>query len=704
MLIVDYHNRINVLPILEARCNDLLNPKDFDSSVNTVLWGKLPFYSSIVGDLMYREESHLWERLFTKRSCDFLRPVNYFDNLTEWKQELKLVKPSARSESVIEMMNQILRHRQNYLDFLDIFHDMATEEDIHYEMFQKSFFYEIFFYLLKKESLVSRPIFLAICKKFMGWEINEKFNSDIIEFYSHKYAYQIIPRRHGKTFMTGSAFAALLFTFLTSGLRLGYYSHTKDLSQSVKSYVITKCKEWSQKLNSRYNIATPTDSVVVKLMSDLNTAIFTTADDKDDDFNCCAKFKSARNDNALRGDDLNLLIVDEAFAINKNRFGTILAHGQKADNKIIFLTSPVNHKVEEMKEISRSLKCRNDINFYHVYYFCNNPEHLKYASRYPACPRLTFYKPDHININETNRFLTNLLAQSESSYEDELGIAPMAQFLNGNTTCRFCPFSERFLTYLKNNVNIINDSTCVSDIFIYLDPNYCDSLTSGIALVASGLTREKTPCIMYLDHKFIDSEDLGKVTEIIVRMLLHCIRHIAFSSSNKRSADGASKSNNRRFFLAVENNNQRNNCTLIYEKLRDCFRSSDIQVYLYYTPVEDKMTKQMKKRAGYTLLNKFTIFSQTIQFINEKLVWFSKLLHSYYLHQAGKNEIEYLRQNLSVFKFSPQEKKFSGKSNSTTDDLVVAKVMSIYLARTYDSAIRSENWLSVSPWTLISRN
>jgi hypothetical protein len=222
--------------------------------------------------------------------------------------------------------------------------------------------------------------------------------------------------------------------------------------------------------------------------------------------------------------------------------------------------------------------------------------------------------------------------------------------------------------------------------------------------MACGLTKEKSPCVLYLDHKFIDSEDLGKVTEIIVRMLLHCIRHIAFASSKKRTLGGDYKSMNRRFFLAVENNNQRNNCTLIYDKLKDCFRTSDIPLYLYYTPVEDKMTKQMKKRAGYTLLNKFTIFSQTIQFINDKLVWFSNLLHSYYLNRAGKNEIEYLRQNMTEFKFSPQEKKFSGKSNSTTDDLVVAKVMSIYLARTYESADESDNWLSLSPWTFVSRS
>ena len=63
--------------------------------------------------------------------------------------------------------------------------------------------------------------------------------------------------------------------------------------------------------------------------------------------------------------------------------------------------------------------------------------------------------------------------------------------------------------------------------FLYLDPNYCDTLTSGIGLVASGLTKEQTPCVLYLDHKFIESDDLGKANEIMVKMVLRCINHVA---------------------------------------------------------------------------------------------------------------------------------------------------------------------------------
>ena len=701
MFIVDCHNRIVELNSFEWKHSLTYTA---DSSVNTVLWGRIPFHSNIISDLLFREEATFWERLFLKHSYDFLDPFNGFNSNYDKLKTYALVQKSTSEDSTCSYISQVLRHRPNFLDFIRMYHAMAKDEGICYEMFQKSFFFEIFFHLLSKQSLVCKPVFLAICNAYMGLDVNENFLDEIMNFYCHKYTYMIIPRRHGKTFMTGSAFVALLFTYLANGLRIGYYSHTKDLSQTVKDYVITKCNEWKTKLTqSRYNIMTPTDSVLVKILTDQNTTVFTNQNTKpEDDFNCLAKFKSARNDNALRGDDLHLLIVDESFSINKNRFGTILAHGQKTDNKIIFLTSPVNHKVDTMCEVTRGLRLRKDINFYHIYYFCNNEKHLQYSSKYSACPRLIFYKPDHININETNRFLTNLLAQSSTSYEDELGIVSLASTLNTYGTVKLCPFSDRLLTYMKHNINAIDDANSIENVFIYLDPNYCDSLQSGIGLVASGMTKEETPCILYLDHKFIQSEELGKANEIMVKMLLHCIKHVSLVASKKRTSDGIRKMKSRNIFIAVENNSQRNSVAIIYDKLKECLLNNDVNVFLYYTPVEDRTSKQVIKRAGYSLINKLTIFSQTIVLLNEKLIWFSQLLHSYHLNQTDRNEIEYLRENMCAFKFSPEEKKFSGKSHNTTDDLVVALVMSVYLAKAFTSAVDSHNWFALTCWAQIS--
>lgn len=699
MYIVDYNSRIVTFPLYEWKfCTDRVS--SIDSTVNTKLWGKLPYVSNVIRDLMFREEAYMWKKMFLKEEQDVMKPLSFFDNIKTKSSELKLVCESNHENSIKEMIEEILKQRPNYLDFLQMYHMMASVENIRYEMFQKSFFYELFCHLLSKQIQVCQAVLLAVCEKYFGWEINETFLDETFDYYSHKYAYQIVPRRHGKTFMTVSAYVALLFTAVVCGLRIGYYSHTKDLAQTVKNQVISKCNEWKSKLtHSRFDISYPTDSIVVKIVSDQNTTIFS-----NDDFNCLAKFKSARNDNALRGDDLHALVVDEAISINKARNGTILAHGQKADNKIIYLTSPVNHKVDEMLEICKSLKYRNDINLYHIQYFCGNDEHLKYAAKQPACPRLMFYKPDHINIDETNRFLTNLLAQSDTSYEDELGITTSVSVMNNANCVKLCPFSERLLTYLKYNVNTIKDTRTVENVFIYLDPNYCDSLTSGIGIVASGLTKDGTPCIMYLDHKFVETEELGKVNEVMVKMILNCIKHVAkVNISNKRTVEDEFKFTKRNFFVAIENNAQRNNCVSMYEKLKDIFRGSGMyNVSLYYTPIENRMTKQLNKRAGFTLLNKFTIFSQTIQYMNEKLIWFSYLLYSYYINLSGQKEIEYLRQNMEHFKFSPVDRKFSGKSPTSTDDIVVAMVMSIYLARTYTPAVETSNWLSLGCWQKIT--
>ncbi len=201
--------------------------------------------------------------------------------------------------------------------------------------------------------------------------------------------------------------------------------------------------------------------------------------------------------------------------------------------------------------------------------------------------------------------MTNLLTQSNTSYDDELGIVSAAAATAGNV--KLCPFSDRLLNYLTYNVNTIDDSTSVGNVFVYLDPNYCDSLTSGIGLVASGITREQTPCVLYLDHKFIDSEELGKVNEIMVRMLLQCIKHVSCVASRKRDRDGDRRLATRNVFVAVENNSQRNSIVVMYDRLKLCYKNSDVNVFLYYSPTENRITKKLTKRAGYTLLNKFSI-------------------------------------------------------------------------------------------------
>ena len=702
MYIVDYNNKIINFPVFERVCC-MESFSTINTNYHTITWGVLPFGSNIISNLIFKEEAYLWEKLFFKHSLDFLRPINYFNNVTNKRNtnDLALVKESKEtSHPIIKNISDILRYETNYLDFLHIFHAMAKADDIYYEMFQKSFFYEIFFYLLKKETLVFMPITLAICKRFTGFYLNENNINDILDYYCTKYAYMIIPRRYGKTRMVEDVFVSLLLSVKSKkNMKLGYYSHTKDLSQSVKNAITSKCKIWATNLlQSRYNIFTPTDCVVIKTLNDQNTTVFSNSDD---DFNCLAKFKSARNDNALRGDDLNILVVDESLSLKECRYATILAHCQKEDNKFFGLTSPVNHKMEQMYDVSTHLRYRKDINFYHISYFCNNVEHLKYAVKQPACPRLIFYKPNHININHTNKFLTNLLARSSTSYDDEQGIVSMASALNKIGVTKMCPFSEQFMNYMQHNVNIIKDATCVENVFLYLDPNYHDSVTSGIGLVASGLTKENVPCVLYLDHKFIEPDELGRVNEIMIKMLIHCIHHMASAVSDKRSRNGEHKIVNREFFVVVENNSEKDACVIIYNKLKSYFIRSEIKVRLYYAASFNSITKEMHKRAGYTLLNKFTIFTQTIQFINEKLLWFSNLLHSYHLNKQTKNEIEYLRNNMLDFKFFPQDKKYSGKSGHSTDDLVVALVLSIYFARTYTSAIENSNWFLLGPWERI---
>ena len=50
------------------------------------------------------------------------------------------------------------------------------------------------------------------------------------------------------------------------------------------------------------------------------------------------------------------------------------------------------------------------------------------------------------------------------------------------------------------------------------------------------------------------------------------------------------------------------------------------------------------------------------------------------------------------FKFYPQDRKYSGKSGHSTDDLIVALVLSVYFARTFTPAIEKSSWVLLGPF------
>ncbi len=139
-------------------------------------------------------------------------------------------------------------------------------------------------------------------------------------------------------------------------------------------------------------------------------------------------------------------------------------------------------------------------------------------------------------------------------------------------------------------------------------------------------------------------------------------------------------------------------CDGTHEKVKECLKRTEIEAYLYYSAVENRITKDLHKQAGYSLLNKLSIFTQTIDYMNENLIWFSSLLTSYYLNKQGKNEIEYLYQNMMQFKFSPVERKFSGKGTHSTDDVPDSLIGSGYFSLSHNWAVMKQNWIALACW------
>ena len=125
MYVVDYNNRIINIELYEWVCH-FDQSEQLDSSISTILWSKLPFHSNILGSLMFREEAVLWEKLFLKRSNDFLKPINFYNNISNCHNYSSdsMIQESKHENSVkeiiMDILHQSLSHRMNHTHTLDM--------------------------------------------------------------------------------------------------------------------------------------------------------------------------------------------------------------------------------------------------------------------------------------------------------------------------------------------------------------------------------------------------------------------------------------------------------------------------------------------------------------------------------------------------------------------------------------------------------
>lgn len=467
---------------------------------------------------------------------------------------------------------------------------------------------------------------------------------------------------------------------------------------------------------------------------------------------------SSKKDSSLRGKNPNFVLEDEFIVLENHP--TIIALAQRCHCQINYFSSPVYHKPEMYVNIIVDLNNSDDTNLYRMMYFCMLKEHIKFSTTQQACINLWFYMPKHLVYSSDNRLITDVMSsgskQNEnalpyyitgprpSAYCNELGVVKRSDIemamqkreqaakFDGDDASTSTTFGPAFFEYMRNvkgyrdihsvdfktkNKAILrrayhfakdrqNNAALLDhlDFFVYVDPCYNSGTQSAIAICCciKPLDTSEKCLVTYLNHYFLTDNDLSLVHEKIGEMMLDCVLEMnkIFKDQNKWC----------NFFVAVENNSQQSAVALIHQQLENIVLNYQKKVrFSIYAFVTLKMA-QNRRIQGYNLgKEKSDVFRAIIGFLNHLGVQFSRIigvsLTQHITSSSGEKRhqtiIEHLLEECNYFRYDSQKRSYTGKTERTgSDDLVVALVMAIFLAKNYSDTIYNYKYAGAVkyPW------
>lgn len=694
--------------------------------------GDMSYTSNLVSDVLFEHEIMLCEKLM----CDDI-PLN--DNLFNGCDDMTfpyIEYDKEHSRTVASFYNRLLDRPRVYR-FMNMFElqvAQAHSANVFFEMFQTSFFYDIVFNLLKDDVDIFRFITLAASRFYGRHRLDEYFIiCEFAEMYASKYALYLIQRRHGKTFSVVMSIPSVMLNIEED---VGYYCHTKDLANACKIDIQSKMEYWMTKFDRRdqrsinggesaFSLSRTGDTLVLKKATSGREAGMSSDDHKSNEMiflsgnkpimtsnrrrpctddadamisNHKLKCKTARNDDNLRGDSLRLLIIDEYMAIQDARFPAILAHGQKKKSKLVFVSSPIeksNHKLARLLRLQKELE--RNVNIFRLGYFCK--DHVYMTASSVACPCYIMYKPNHIEFDNSNMQLTNILSNNTNVHEEEMGCSIVTGDGVDNLDAKGSDgmlrkaFTREFIDFLTSpNIAHVNADAFTTNVFMYVDPTYNASTASGIGMFAWSLSaNQERYCMMYMDHRMNSNTDLGKITSIVIEMISRAIYKMEMIRKVQRCTNST-----RHYFIALENNSTQNDCAAIYQCLQAYFTPSNMNGYRIFYHYQTRTNSRYNDVIpGYSLSGtKSNICASVIGRLNDavkkKKLCISNMFTSHALRKnkvlsGNQAEITYLCRSLRTFKYDSLTNRYSGKVNDVaTDDLSVCFVMALYLALNYD--------------------
>lgn len=369
----------------------------------------------------------------------------------------------------------------------------------------------------------------------------------------------------------------------------------------------------------------------------------------------------------IRGQDFNLLFVDEANFIRPDAVQTILGFMNQASCKIIFVSSTNTGKAST--SFLTNLRGTDMLNV--VTYVCD--EHMRRVVAHTdatACSCYVLNKPVFITMDAATR----------TTAERLLPDSFMQEILGGAVAAREAPVltraaGERFLLYRPSSV--ANRRLLAGTLHVYVDPAFtANARASGTGVAVVGSYR-RSWIVLGLEHFFLRALT-GASADEIARCVVRCLARVLALHDGAFSA----------VRVAVEGNSSQDSAVAIVgamrrelAELRAARVVADPAVVFYHHGAAGAGAV----RYPFFLLQKqkTPAFDFFVKQFNSGAVMASQELVSVTVG-ARADPVEYLNAQLGnlveTASGAGEHRVFTGKRGGCADDLAVALVMAVHLS------------------------
>ncbi|ADO13811.1 DNA packaging terminase subunit 1 [Saimiriine alphaherpesvirus 1] len=480
------------------------------------------------------------------------------------------------------------------------------------------------------------------------------FSDAAVRHFRQRATVFLVPRRHGKTWFLVPLVALSLASF--RGIKIGYTAHIRKAIEPVFDEIDACLRSWFGAARVEH---VKGETISFSFPDGSRSTIV---------------FASSHNTNGIRGQDFNLLFVDEANFIRPEAVQTIMGFLNQANCKIIFVSSTNTGKAST--SFLYNLRGSADALLNVVTYICD--DHMARVTAHTdatACSCYVLNKPVFITMDSAVRRTAELFLADSFMQEIIGGRGPEAPTEDRQVLTRSA--GERFLLYRPSTT--ANGALMDPELFVYVDPAFtANTRASGTGVAVAG--RYRGDHILFaLEHFFLRALTGSAADDIAGCAAQSALQVLALHPGVFRSV-----------CVAVEGNSSQDSAVAIAAAMhaemlrvlagRDAAAAEPVEIAFYHCEPPGGAVLY-----PFFLLNKqkTPAFDYFIKKFNSGGVLASQELVSTTV-RLQSDPVEYLMGQLNNLTetVAPQSevRTYSGKRNGASDDMMVATIMAVYLS------------------------